>query len=80
MGDVAVQKVHGEARVVATYAGDELFLEGANGFFGMVGVVTMRRDQLNFLSALAMNLLSLEGHSLLRSWRVGLRPHKQRYL
>ena len=46
MGGVAVPKVHGEARVVATYAGNEVFLEGANGFLGMFGVVAMRRDRL----------------------------------
>ena len=45
MGYVAVPKVHGEAGVVATYDGDEVFLEGADGFFGMVGAVAMRRDQ-----------------------------------
>ena len=46
MGDAAVPKVHGEAGVIATYAGDEVFLEGADGFFGMVGAVAMRRDEL----------------------------------
>ena len=46
MGGVAVPKVHGEDGVVATYAGDEVFLEGSDGFFGIVGVVVMRRYQL----------------------------------
>ena len=38
--------MHGEAGVVATYDCNEVFLEGANGFLGMVGAVAMRRYQL----------------------------------
>ena len=50
MGDVAVPKVHGEAGVVATDDGDEVFLEGADGFLGTVGAVAIWRDQLkNFV-------------------------------
>ena len=49
MGGVAVPKLHGESGVVATYSGDEVFLEGADGFFGMVGAVSMQRDNLKFL-------------------------------
>ena len=46
MGGVAVPKVHGEAGIVATDAGDKVFLEGFNGFLGMVGAVAMQRYQL----------------------------------
>ena len=46
MGDVTVPNLHGEAGVVATYACDEVFLEGADGFLGMVGTVAMRRYKL----------------------------------
>ena len=46
MGGVTVPKVHGGAGVVATYACDEVFLEGADGFLCKVGLVEMRRDQL----------------------------------
>ena len=50
MGDVAVPKVHGEAGVVATDAGNEVFLEVADDFLGMVGAVAMRREKLkNFV-------------------------------
>ena len=43
MGDVTVPKVHVEAGFVATYVCDEVFLEGYDGFLGMVGAVAMRR-------------------------------------
>ena len=46
MGDVTIPKVHGEAGVVAAYACDEVLLEGADGFLGMVGAVAMRRENL----------------------------------
>ena len=46
MEDVTIPKVHGEAGVVAAYACDEVLLEGADGFLGMVGAVAMRRDKL----------------------------------
>ena len=46
MGDVTIPKVNGEAGVVAAYACDELLLEGANGFLGMVGAVAMQRYKL----------------------------------
>ena len=49
MGDVTVPKMHGEAGVIATYACDEVFLEGADGFLGMVGTVAMRREKLEVL-------------------------------
>ena len=38
--------MHGKSGVVPTYADDEVFLEGADDFFGMVGAVAMPRDQL----------------------------------
>ena len=37
-----VPKVHGEAGVVPTDADNDVFLEGANGFLGMVGAVARR--------------------------------------
>ena len=46
MGHVTVPKVHGKARVVAAYARDEVLLEGADGFIGMVGAVAMQRGKL----------------------------------
>ena len=46
LGDVTVPKVHGEAGVVAAYACDEVLLEGAKGFLGMVCAVAMRREKL----------------------------------
>ena len=48
MGDVTVLKVQGEAGVVAAYACDEVLLEGADGFLGMVGAVAIQRDKLEF--------------------------------
>ena len=48
MRDVTFPKVHGEAGVVAAYACDEVLLEGADGFLGMVGAVAMRRNKLEF--------------------------------
>ena len=61
MGDAAVPKVHGEAGVIATYAGDEVFLEGANVFFGMVGAVAMRRDQLKVFVGFGHEFLEPSG-------------------
>ena len=52
MGDVTVPKVHGESGVLDAYACDEVLLEGADGFLGMVGVVEMRSDKLEFFHRL----------------------------
>ena len=46
MGDVTIPKVHREHVFVASYACDEVLLEGADGFLGMVGAVAMGRDKL----------------------------------
>ena len=61
MGDVAVPKVQGEAGVVATDAGDEVFLEGAYGFLGMVGAMAMRRDQLEIFVGFGHEFLEPDG-------------------
>ena len=66
MGDVAVPKVHGEAGVVATYACDEVFLEGADGFLGMVGAVAMRRDQLEFFVGFGNEFLEPRGAFIIK--------------
>ena len=39
-------KVHRETRIDATKTGDEIVFEGRNSFFGRVGAVHMRRDEL----------------------------------
>ena len=61
MGDVAVPKVHGESGVVATDAGDKVFLEGSDGFLGMVGAVPMRREQLKIFVGFGHEFLDPDG-------------------
>ena len=61
MGGVAVPKVHGESGVVATDDGNEVFIEGADGFLGMVGAVAMRGDQLEIFVGFGHEVLEPGG-------------------
>ena len=70
MGDVTTPKVHGEAGVVATYACDEVLLEGADVFLGMVDVVAMLRDKLEGFVGCGHEFLEAGGAFIVKDVQV----------
>ena len=76
MRDEAVPEMQGEVVVAAAEAGDEVILVGLDGAFGDVGVIQVRRNELEIDAGIAQKMFWAAGafiveHLVLRGEAAG---------